>query len=36
VATVATTADERQTDVRALGAALATVLLWASAFVGIR
>jgi drug/metabolite transporter (DMT)-like permease len=36
VATVATTADERQADVRALGAALATVLLWASAFVGIR
>ncbi|HEX3225616.1 MAG TPA: DMT family transporter [Gaiellaceae bacterium] len=36
MATVATTADERQTDVRALGAALATVLLWASAFVGIR
>jgi drug/metabolite transporter (DMT)-like permease len=36
VATVATTADEPRTDVRALGAALATVLLWASAFVGIR
>jgi drug/metabolite transporter (DMT)-like permease len=36
VATVATTADEQRTDVRALGAALATVLLWASAFVGIR
>jgi drug/metabolite transporter (DMT)-like permease len=35
VATVATTADGRRTD-RALGAALATVLLWASAFVGIR
>lgn len=35
--TVATTADERHgTDVRALAAALATVLLWASAFVGIR
>jgi drug/metabolite transporter (DMT)-like permease len=36
VATVATTADEQQTDVRAVAAALATVLLWASAFVGIR
>lgn len=36
MATVATTADERRTDVRALAAALTTVLLWASAFVGIR
>lgn len=36
MATVATTADEQQTDVRAVAAALATVLLWASAFVGIR
>jgi drug/metabolite transporter (DMT)-like permease len=36
VASVATRADERQTDLRAVGAALATVLLWASAFVGIR
>jgi drug/metabolite transporter (DMT)-like permease len=37
VATVATTADERHgTDLRALAAALATVVLWASAFVGIR
>ena len=36
MATVATTANEQRTDVRALGAALATVLLWASAFVGIR
>jgi drug/metabolite transporter (DMT)-like permease len=36
VATVATTAEEQRTDIRALGAALATVLLWASAFVGIR
>lgn len=36
MATVATTADERRTDVPALVAALATVCLWASAFVGIR
>ncbi|HEX6788252.1 MAG TPA: DMT family transporter [Gaiellaceae bacterium] len=36
MATIATTAEEQRTDVRALGAALATVLLWASAFVGIR
>ena len=36
MATVATTAEEQRTDVRALAAALATVLLWASAFVGIR
>jgi drug/metabolite transporter (DMT)-like permease len=36
VATVATTTEEQRTDVRALAAALATVLLWASAFVGIR
>jgi drug/metabolite transporter (DMT)-like permease len=36
VASVATTAEKPGTDVRALGAALTTVLLWASAFVGIR
>jgi drug/metabolite transporter (DMT)-like permease len=36
VTAVATTAEPRRTDVPALVAALATVLLWASAFVGIR
>jgi drug/metabolite transporter (DMT)-like permease len=36
MAAVAQTADERRTDVRALAAAGVTVLLWASAFVGIR
>ena len=36
VTTLATTAEARRTDVAALAAALATVLLWASAFVGIR
>jgi drug/metabolite transporter (DMT)-like permease len=36
VTSVATTAEERRTDVAALAAALATVVLWASAFVGIR
>lgn len=36
MATVATTAEERRTDAAALAAALATVCLWASAFVGIR
>jgi drug/metabolite transporter (DMT)-like permease len=36
VATIATTAEVRRTDVRALAAALTTVVLWASAFVGIR
>ena len=33
---VATTAEERRIDVAALGAAGVTVVLWASAFVGIR
>jgi drug/metabolite transporter (DMT)-like permease len=33
---VATTAEERRSDLPALAAALATVLLWSSAFVGIR
>lgn len=33
---LAATAEERRTDAAALAAALATVLLWASAFVGIR
>jgi drug/metabolite transporter (DMT)-like permease len=36
VTSLATTAEERRTDVAAATAALATVLLWASAFVGIR
>jgi drug/metabolite transporter (DMT)-like permease len=36
VATVATTAEARRTDIPALAAALATVAVWASAFVGIR
>jgi drug/metabolite transporter (DMT)-like permease len=36
VATVATPAEQQRADTRAVGGALATVLLWASAFVGIR
>jgi drug/metabolite transporter (DMT)-like permease len=36
VTAVAATTEERRTDLPALLAALATVLLWASAFVGIR
>jgi drug/metabolite transporter (DMT)-like permease len=36
MATLATPAEERRSDLPALAAAVATVLLWSSAFVGIR